>query len=112
MLTEKASGGSSGAMSLKGTVKAMIMAKRLSDLTKEKCEQEENLIVPDAILNRWGIVADRDDGESSQRKCYCSLVMSNFHISSNTIIHNMLLSSPERRNIQGIRNRKGIHLHN
>ena len=84
-------------MSLKGTVKAMIMASRLSDLTKEECEPEENLIVPDAVLNRWDIVADRDDGESSHRKCYSSLLMSflkvptlNFHISSNTIMHNML----------------------
>ena len=54
-----------GAISLKGAVKSVIMAKRLSDLTKEinGDSEEEDVIVPEAVETLWGIVAERDDGE-------------------------------------------------
>ena len=81
MLPEKTENGgvrTAGAISLKGAVKSMIMAKRLSDLTKEMADEpEEDLIVPEAVETLWGIVAERDDGEMRKIEFVITLV---FHL--------------------------------
>eukprot|EP00956_Cyclotella_meneghiniana_P016234 scaffold25542_cov60-Cyclotella_meneghiniana.AAC.8 len=114
MLPEKTETGgvrTAGAISLKGAVKSMIMAKRLADLTKEinGDSEEEDVIVPEAVETLWGIVAERDDVQN--REIYTALETAKKYFSSpsardfinnnlHKIAHHLLSQSPKNLSVE------------